>query len=227
MKKYIVFEDEDILILNKPFGMLSQKDKKELDEDLYTLAREYILQQNINAKIGLINRLDRAVGGLLLIGKNEKINKYLTDEMRNRNFSKYYLAVVYGSAKQNDSLTDWIMKNQRLNLSKIVHKNSPGSKEAKLNYKKLSEKNINGEIFSLLEIELLTGRHHQIRVQLANAELPIYQDTKYNKKYFRKKGLGQIGLFANKVEFYKPMNNKKIKVEILPQKETIFNEFLQ
>lgn len=226
MKEYIVFEDKDILILNKPFGMLTQKDKKQKEEDLYTLATEYILKKQNNTKVGLINRLDRVVGGLVLIGKNENVNKILTTKMKEGKFSKRYLAIVCGSAKEKDSLNDWIMKNQRLNISKIVNKNSPGSKEAKLNYKKLKEKEINGEIFSLIEIELLTGRHHQIRVQLSNAGLPIYQDSKYNPKFIRKRGLGEIGLFANKLEFKHPITNKNIKVESLPNEKSIFGKIL-
>lgn len=227
MEKYIVFEDKDILILNKPFGMLSQKDKKETDEDLYTLAEKYILKKDKNAKVGLINRLDRVVGGLVLFGKNEKINKCLTEKMKEGGFSKYYLAIVCGSAKESDIIINWIMKNQRLNISKIVNKNSSGSKEAKLTYKKIAEKEIDLEILSLIEIKLFTGRHHQIRVQMANAGLPLYKDTKYNPKYLRKRGIGEIGLFANKLEFIHPITNENIKVEIMPKNENIFKEFLQ
>lgn len=226
MKEYIVFEDKDLLILNKPFGMLSQKDKMENDKDLFTLATDYILKQNKNAKIGLINRLDRVVGGLVIIGKNELANKILTENMKNKKFCKYYLAIVCGEANEQDILINWLIKNQRQNISKVVNKNTQGSKEAILNYKKIKQLEIENQQLSLIEVELVTGRHHQIRVQLANANLPIYNDTKYNQEYLRKKGIGEIGLFAYKIKFNHPINNNEIIFDIYPTSSEIFKKFL-
>lgn len=226
MEDYLIFEDDNIIVTNKPFGMLCQKDKKGDDENLYDLVKNYVLKKNKSAKVGLINRLDRVVGGLVIFGKNEATNKFLSENVHKQKIFKYYLAVVCGNAKKEDFLNDWLLKNERLNISKVVNKNNHNSKEAKLIYKKINECIFENEVLSLLEIELLTGRHHQIRVQMSNQNLPIYNDSKYNTKFLRKK-TGEIGLFAYKLKILKPDLSDYINIEILPKNynESIFKKF--
>ena len=133
MLKNIIFEDYDIIVVNKPFGMLSCQDKKGIDKDLYN-----IIKEEKNCKdLAIINRLDRGVGGIVVFSKNNKTTNKLTEYMKNHRFEKRYLAIVCGLSKEEDTLIDWIMKNQRLNMSKIVNKNSSGAKEARLSYKKI------------------------------------------------------------------------------------------
>lgn len=217
----VIFQDDNILLANKPFNMLSCKDKKGLDKDLQT-----ILEEITNFKLHIINRLDRGVGGIVLFAKDSKTASILTTYMKEGNFQKRYLAITCNLSKEEDKLVDYIMKNQRQNISKIVNKNSIGAKEAILFYKRLNYIELERNIYSLLDIELKTGRHHQIRLQLANANLPLYNDIKYNKNIKRKIGNGNIGLFCYKMEFNHPITNKPLDFTIYPKNEEMFEKIL-
>ena len=221
MLKDIIFEDDYIIVIKKPFGMLSCEDKKGIDKDLYSIIKEKINCENL----AIINRLDRGVGGLVIFSKNIKATTTLTEYMKNHSFEKRYLAIVCGIAKDEDILIDYIMKNQRQNISKIVNKNSTGAKEARLSYKKIAQIEINEKIYSLVDIELQTGRHHQIRVQMANANLPLYNDTKYNKNIRRKMGNSNIGLFCHKMAFNHPITNEHLEFIISAKNEEMFKNF--
>ena len=221
MLKNIIFEDYDIIVVNKPFGMLSCQDKKGIDKDLYN-----IIKEEKNCKdLAIINRLDRGVGGIVVFSKNIETTNKLTEYMKNHRFEKRYLAIVCGVAKKEDTLIDWLMKNQRLNMSKIVNKNSSGAKEARLSYKKISQIEIDEKIYSLIDINLETGRHHQIRAQMSNANLPLYNDTKYNKNIKRKLGNGHIGLFCYKMAFNHPKTNEYLEFIVYPKDEEMFRNF--
>lgn len=221
MLKNIIFEDYDIIVVNKPFGMLSCQDKRRIDKDLYT-----IIKEDKNCKdLAIINRLDRGVGGIVVFSKNTETTNKLTEYMKDHKFEKGYLAIVCGLSKEEDTLIDWLMKNQRLNISKIVNKNSSGAKEARLSYKKISQIEIDEKIYSLIDISLETGRHHQIRAQMSNANLPLYNDTKYNKNIKRKLGNGHIGLFCYKMAFNHPRTNKYLEFIIYPKDEEMFRNF--
>lgn len=216
----IVFEDENILVVNKPFGTLCCPDKKG-NENLQTFFKTTKNNQNIE----VINRLDRGVGGIVILTKTKNATAFLTEQMKNNKVKKTYLAIVCGKSKEKDTLTHWLMKNQRLNISKIVNKNSLGAKEAKLTYQKIKTININNKDYTLVSINLQTGRHHQIRAQMAQVGLPLYNDTKYNKNIKRKEGNGQIGLFCSQMEFLSPSTNKEIKFTLYPKNEEMFNNF--
>ena len=221
MIKNIIFADYDIIVVNKPFGMLSCQDKRRIDKDLYT-----IIKEEKNCKdLAIINRLDRGVGGIVVFSKNTETTNKLTEYMKDHKFEKGYLAIVCGLSKEEDTLIDWLMKNQRLNISKIVNKNSSGAKEARLSYKKISQIEIDEKIYSLIDISLETGRHHQIRAQMSNANLPLYNDTKYNKNIKRKLGNGHIGLFCYKMAFNHPRTNKYLEFIIYPKDEEMFRNF--
>lgn len=219
---FTIFEDENIFIAKKPFGMLSCKDKKGIDEDLYSIIREKTGCKNL----AIINRLDRSVGGIIVFSKNDKFTTILTENIKNNNFEKRYLAIVCGSAKKEDKLINFLMKNQRKNMSKVVNKNSSNAKKAILFYKKVSQIKIDNQVYSLLDINLETGRHHQIRVQMANVNLPLYNDTKYNKSFKRKIGNGNIGLFCYKIAFTYPITNKYLEFSISFENEEIFKNFV-
>ncbi|WP_317367916.1 RluA family pseudouridine synthase [uncultured Tyzzerella sp.] len=217
----VIFEDSNIIVVNKPFGMLSCQDKKGIDKDLYSTVKE-----KTNSKdLAIINRLDRGVGGIVVFSKNNTSTTVLTEYMKNHSFKKGYLAVVCGKAKDEDIIVDFIMKNQRQNISKIVNKNSSGAKEARLSYKKVAQIDIDSNVYSLVDINLETGRHHQIRVQMANANLPLYNDTKYNKNIKRKIGNGNIGLFCYKMGLKHPITNEYLEFIVLPKNEEIFKNF--
>ena len=217
----IIYEDKNIIVCNKPFGMLSCKDKKAIDLDLFTIIKD---TKNIN-NLSIINRLDRGVGGLIIFSKNNKYTSILTEYMKNHTFTKNYLAVTYNKAKDSDYLENYLMKNQRLNISKIVNKNSPNAKKAILSYKKLDEIQLQDKTYSLLDIDLKTGRHHQIRTQLSNANLPLYNDIKYNKNLKRKIENNNLGLFCYKMSFLEPFTNKLLSFVVYPKDEKIFKQF--
>ncbi len=202
----ILYEDRSIIIVEKPQGLPCQSDKSG-DESLLDLVKRHTLID----EIGIINRLDRPVGGITIFGKTKKSIGTLTEEFQSRNVEKKYKAVVIGSSKEYDELEDYLLKNQRLNKSKVVYKNSPNSKRAKLSYTKLGEKLIDDQIYSLLEINLETGRHHQIRVQLANAGFGIWGDGKYNKN--SKGRYGNIGLWSTEVTLAHPVTKKVINIK--------------
>ena len=218
MKKFIVFEDDYIVILEKPFGILSQNDSKNFD------SLEFLLKQQYR-EIFIINRLDRQVGGLIIFAKNKLVTKILFKQFQEKKILKKYFAVVCGQAKEEEDLVNWIMKNQKLNFSKIVNKNSPYSKRAELTYKTIDIKLDKEKYFSLVKIILKTGRHHQIRAQMAYNNLPLWGDSKYNKQFVFKRNLGYISLWSAELSFLHPINNKKLIIKSNPPLVYPFNLF--
>ncbi len=215
-KDNVVFENKNILIINKEIGELSQ-DSKDGETSLISVVKE------VYKDAELINRLDRGVGGLVLIGKTKIAVAKLNELQKNRYITKKYISVVCGSAKDGDRLENYLQKNQRLNMSKVVQKNSL-SKLAILEYKKLAETKVNDKVFSKVEIELFTGRHHQIRVQMANVGLGLFGDRKYHKQV-RFRPTQNIGLFAYHLSFEEPFTNEKVVVEVSPRDIEPFNLF--
>ncbi len=205
----IVFENKNIIIINKEIGALSQEDKNGEDSVISKVKEKY-------KDAELINRLDRGVGGLVLIGKNKKVVALLSEQQKNREITKKYISIVCGEALEEARLENYLQKNQRLNMSKVVQKNSL-SKLAILEYKKLEQKAIDDKIYSKIEIELLTGRHHQIRVQMSNVKLGLYGDSKYNKQE-RFRPTDNIGLFAYYLKFVEPITKEEVEIEVnLPE----------
>ncbi len=205
----IVFENKNILVINKEIGELSQEDKNGESSVISKVKEKY-------KDAELINRLDRGVGGLVLIGKNKKVVGLLSEQQKNREITKKYISVVCGEALENARLENYLQKNQRLNMSKVVQKNSL-SKLAILEYKKIDQKTVNDKVYSKVEVELLTGRHHQIRVQMANVKLGLYGDSKYNKQE-RFRPSDNIGLFAYYLSFVEPITHEDILIEVkLPE----------
>ncbi len=205
----IVFENRNIIVVNKAIGDLSQEDKNG-ETSVISVVKEKFKDAE------LINRLDRGVGGLVLIGKNKKVVALLSEMQKNREISKKYISIVCGEALEKARLENYLQKNQRLNMSKVVQKNSL-SKLAILEYKKLEEKTIDDKVYSKVDIELLTGRHHQIRVQMANVKLGLYGDSKYNKQE-RFRPTDNIGLFAYYLKFIEPITKQEIELEMkLPE----------
>lgn len=218
----IIFEDDYIIVLNKAFGMLTQMDKLKNTNNICSLVGSYLgLEYN---NVHIINRLDRGVGGLVLIAKNKETAGILSNNLDD--ITKKYIVGVCnkgGKLKDQDELVNYLMKNQRLNVSKVVNKNSGGSKEARLKYKKICDLNLNpkdvsssGINISLLEVELLTGRHHQIRVQLSNAGFGIIGDKKYNNIKFDV-GLSNtknLCLLSNELSFSHPATQKNVSLRL-------------
>lgn len=219
----IIYEDNDLIAVCKPFGIPSQKDKTN-EKDISEILKQYF--NNSNAYAGIINRLDRPVGGIMLIGKNKIITSKMSELIREKEIKKTYLAVACGDLKNDSHLSDYLLKNQRLNITRVVNKNMPNAKLAELDYKVLEKYNDDtyGKLM-LTEINLITGRHHQIRAQFANISAPLWGDTKYNDFFARKRGFFQIALWSYKIEFKHPVNNKNISLELKPDNIFPFNVF--
>ena len=218
----VLYEDNHIIVVIKPYNIPSQSDKTN-DIDMLSLVKEYIkekYQKPGNVYVGLVHRLDRPVGGIMVFAKTSKAASRLSESIRNKSFSKTYLAVVNGKfEKQNGILENYLWKDEALNMSKVVSKDKKGAKLARLSYEVLAEKND----LSLVKINLETGRHHQIRVQFSNAGHSLYGDQKYGKDSMGK----QIALWAYRLEFKHPVKDEIMKFEALPEKNDVFDELIK
>ena len=217
----IIYEDKDIMVCKKHAGVAVQSARSS-QLDMESAIRNY-LSQNDDKRgipyIGIIQRLDQPVEGVILFAKNPKAASELNRQIQQKQMEKIYMAVVKASVKQQaGTMEDFLLKDGRSNTSKVVTKEAKGSKKAILSYKVWATK---GEKV-LLGINLLTGRHHQIRVQLANAGMPIMGDRKYNPE---DKETKQLALCAHSLEFSHPKTGKKMKFEVLPENELYVEAF--
>lgn len=211
----VLFEDNHIIVVEKKPNVPSQADKTE-DEDLLTLVKQYIKEQYNkpgNVYLGLVHRLDRPVGGIMVFAKTSKAAARLSDQVRRKVFKKKYLAVVDGKLEQQEgTLEDYLYKDERLNISRVVSKEKKNAKLAKLDFKVLKYNEVKN--LSLVEINLHTGRHHQIRVQLSNFGHSIFGDQKYGNR-----GQGkQIALWAYELTIEHPITKEEMTFKDLPEK---------
>lgn len=198
----IVYEDNHLLVVEKPINMPSQKDASG-DMDVLNSLKQYIKDKHNkpgDVYLGLVHRLDRPVGGLMVFARTSKAAMRLSTDMKNKLIKKTYIAVVTGEPLKEATLIDYMVKNTKTNVSKIT--TEVLGKKAILHYKLI--KKINDK--SLVEINLETGRSHQIRVQMANSGLPLLGDQKYNK--IAKKE--PIALFASRLELIHPTTKEKL-----------------
>jgi 23S rRNA pseudouridine1911/1915/1917 synthase len=175
----ILYEDNHLLAVNKPAGILSQEDHTG-NTDLLNLCKEYIKKEyNKPGKVflGLLHRLDRPVSGVMLFAKTSKAASRISEQIRKRKVKKKYLAVVEGTPPPNGFLSHHLKKDTTQNRVMAVPAGKPGAKEAQLIFQKLDQR----QNLALLEIDLITGRPHQIRVQLSEEGFPIWGDQKYGK----------------------------------------------
>ena len=210
----VLYEDNHIIVVEKPPNIPSQGDKTE-DTDMLTIIKEYLKEKYNkpgNVYLGLVHRLDRPVGGVMIFAKTSKAASRLSNQVREKVFKKEYLAIVDGKPEKNKgTLENYLLKNEKTNTSRIVKENTPGSKYAKLEYEVLK---YNEEIdLSLLKILLHTGRHHQIRVQLAGMGHSICGDQKYGTR-----GRGkQIALWAYQLTIEHPITKEVMTFTDLPE----------
>ena len=206
----VVYEDNHIIIVNKRSGEIVQGDKTG-DKPLSDIVKEYIKEKYNkpgNVFLGVVHRLDRPVSGLVVFAKTSKALSRLNDMFRTGDVHKTYWAIT----KRRDiapegTLTDWLTRNERQNKSYAHDREVPGAKKAILKYKVRSV----SDNYMLLEVTLLTGRHHQIRCQLAHMGCPIKGDLKYGAP--RSNPDGSISLHSRRVEFVHPVSKEQICVE--------------
>ena len=210
----VIYEDNHIIVVEKPANIPSQEDKTG-DIDMLSIIKGYIKEKYNkpgNVYVGLVHRLDRPVGGVMVFAKTSKAAGRLSEQVRNKTFRKKYLAVVNGYFHSTKGeMKDYLLKNEKLNMSKVVKEGKKNSKYAELDYEVLKydkEQNL-----SLLKINLHTGRHHQIRVQLSSRDHAIYGDKKYGGR-----GQGkQICLWAYELTIVHPTTKEELTFKSIPE----------
>lgn len=205
----VLYEDNHIIIVYKESGEIVQGDKTG-DTPLSDTVKEWLrakYDKPGNVYLGVVHRLDRPVAGIVVFGKTSKATSRLSRMFRDGEVHKTYWAIVGNRpAKESGTLTNWIVRNERINKSFVYDKEVKNSKKAILEYRVIGV----GERYTLLEVKLLTGRHHQIRCQLAHIGCPIRGDLKYGAP--RSNPDGSISLLSHKVEFEHPVSHKQISV---------------
>lgn len=237
MEINILFEDHNIIVCEKPVGVPSQSDKT-ADYDMVNRLKNHVYETGKvtgEPYIGIVHRLDRPVGGIMVFAKTPFAAKSLSEQIRLGKIQKKYLAVTTTDAEKKLGkevhLTDFLVKDGRTNLSRITNKKDVNGKKAELTYKVLEvtdyfldEKEDMSTKISLLEVTLGTGRHHQIRVQLSNAKLALWGDTKYNPLYKDFKGWINVALYSYQLSFTHPKTGELLTFKVYP-KEKPFNCF--
>ena len=212
-KLNVIYEDNHIIVVEKPYNVPTQEDSSK-DLDMITIIKKYLkekYQKEGNVYLGLVHRLDRPVGGLMVFAKTSKAASRLSDDVRNNNFHKTYLAVVHGKTKEKEKLVDYISKNEKTFSSFIDNENG---KKSILEYETIYYDK--KEDISLIKVDLITGRHHQIRLQMSNINHPLVGDQRYGKG--EKK---QIMLYAYKLKFIHPTKKEQLEFKLLPKWDII------
>ena len=206
----ILYEDNHLLALNKLPGQIVQGDKTG-DTPLPELVKAYLKERDHkpgNVFCGVVHRLDRPVSGVVLLAKTDKALSRMTKMIAARDFEKTYWAVVYNAPPTPAAdLEDWLLKNERQNRSYVVDPSRSGSKLARLSYREVA---VSSGGYHLLEVALHTGRHHQIRCQLAHMGCPIRGDLKYGAP--RSNPDGSISLHARRIVFEHPISHQQVDI---------------
>ena len=206
----VLYEDNHIIIVYKEAGEIVQGDKTG-DEPLSEIVKRWIkdkYQKPGNVFLGIVHRLDRPVSGLVVFAKTSKALTRLNNMFRNGEVHKTYWAIVTRPPFEKEAtLTDCLVRNERQNKSYAYNHQVPTSKKSILHYKVINQ----SERYTLLEINLMTGRHHQIRCQLSNMDCPIKGDLKYGAQ--RSNSDGSISLLSHRIEFIHPVSKENICIE--------------
>lgn len=211
----VVYEDNHIIVVNKSSSEIVQGDKTG-DKPLVETVKEYIKQKYHkpgNVFLGVVHRLDRPVSGLVVFARTGKALARLNEMFRTKDVHKTYWAIVGNRPLlMEGELSHWLVRNEKQNKSYAYDQEKPNSKKAILTYKQIAQ----SERYFLLEVDLKTGRHHQIRCQLSKMGCPIKGDLKYGAP--RSNPDGSICLHARKIQFIHPVSKKEISLEApLPQ----------
>lgn len=215
MNEMILYEDKDIIVCEKPAGLPVQSARIGT-KDMVSMLKNYRKEkENISGEpyIGLVHRLDQPVQGVIVFAKNKNAAAELSRQVSAVQVQKYYQAVICGKPKEEKAcLVDYLLKNGKTNTSSIVSRETKGAKRAELNYRVLKRH----EDYALVEIKLITGRHHQIRVQMSGAKMPLAGDRKYNPQSVED-GAANVALAAFKLSFKHPGTKKDMTFEIQPK----------
>lgn len=234
----IIYEDKDLIVVHKPAGLEAQSSRGFAPDMVSELRRYLYNPQDIHSKkginahsyvpyVGVIHRLDKPVSGIMVYAKNQKAAASLSAAFQTGKIKKYYQAVVCGKLVDKEgAYVDYLRDNKKNNTSEIVDKSVEGSRKAVLNYmvrEVIHRPGNSGSDYSLIDIELLTGRHHQIRVQFAGHGAPLYGDERYGGKISTEstkaphKGAHvPLALCACRLEFPHPSTGKQQVFSIQP-----------
>ena len=204
MNLNILYEDSEILVCEKPAGIATQSSRIETP-DMVSLLKNYLRQQSPQQQpyLAVIHRLDQPVTGLLVFAKSKRAAADLNKQLTTAGFGKHYLALLTGIPSPDETdLTNYLIKDNKTNTSRICTQNTPGSKVARLHYKLIQKWSHS----SLAEITLDTGRHHQIRVQMAHLGCPIQGDVKYGATV-----PSQLQLYAYRLTFRHPVHHQLLE----------------
>ena len=211
----VVYEDNHLLVVVKPPNMPTQADASG-DPDLHSTMKQYIAERYQKpgaVYLGLVHRLDRPVGGLVVLAKTSKAADRLSEQVRKKTLARQYVAAVRGCARDEAELDDWLLKDERTNTVRSVAAGTPGAKDAKLVYRKVGE----SVGLSLVRVKLFTGRSHQIRVQLSHSGFPIWGDARY--------GAGrpgeQIALWGAHLGLVHPTKKEEMYFDALPPRDAM------
>lgn len=216
MKTKIIYEDNSILVCYKPAGLPTQT-ASVMSPDMVSELKNHLRRSTGSGTkepyVGLVHRLDQPVEGLLVFGKTQSAAAVLSTQLNDGTLHKTYLAVTEGiPEKKEDVLADYLLKDSRDNSSRVVPEGTKGAKRAELSYRVISVK----EGSALIEIDLRTGRHHQIRVQMAHIGCPLLGDRKYGRS---SRTVRNPALCASKLVFKHPQTGKRMEFAIKPEGE--------
>ena len=219
----VLYEDNHVIIVNKQSGEIVQGDKTG-DIPLSDVIKDWLkvkYNKSGNVFLGVVHRLDRPVSGVVVFAKTSKALSRLNNMFaKHENVKKTYWAITRNCPKNEEgTLVHWIKRNEKQNKSYAFDKECTDSKKAVLKYKIIGK----SDRYNLIEIELLTGRHHQIRCQLAKIGCPIKGDLKYGAE--RSNPDGSISLHSRRISFIHPVSNEKITIEAPLPKNNIWNAF--
>jgi 23S rRNA pseudouridine1911/1915/1917 synthase len=218
----VLYEDNHIIAVNKNCSEIVQGDKTG-DRTLADMVKDYLKdkhQKPGDVFLGVTHRLDRPVSGVVLFAKTSKALTRLNEMFRNGDIHKTYWAIVKNRPqKDEDTLTNWLVRNEKQNKSYAYDKEVANSKLAKLAYKVIAR----STTYYLLEVNLMTGRHHQIRCQLAKMGCPIKGDLKYGAD--RSNSNGGISLHARRICFVHPVSKKDIILDAPLPSDKLWNAF--
>ncbi len=206
----VLYEDNHIIVALKPKDILSQSDITN-EPDMLTILKDYIKHKYNkpgNVYLGLVHRLDKPTSGIMVFARTSKSAKRLQEAIKNKTFKKNYLAVIHGKVPKSDTYIDYL---EKVDTKSIISTKDKG-KYAELDFTRLDY--LENENLSLVEINLKTGRNHQIRLQFASRGYPLYGDSKYGTDNNK-----NLGLFAYKLEFPHPTTKEFLTFTIYPDYE--------
>lgn len=211
----IIFEDKFLIVCIKPYGVSSELTSA--GNDMVTLLSDRRADRGEDDYIGVVHRLDMAVGGIMVYTKRNDTAAHLSKQMSEGGFCKGYIAITEGRTEDSGRMDDLLFHDKTKNKTYVVDKERKGVHKASLEYTTLARTELDGKEYSLVKIKLLTGKTHQIRVQFASRRLPLLGDGKYGASNSN----CQIALWSRELSFEHPKTGKRVSFECEPDKSSM------